>query len=138
MNSLTEKTILLVDDEPHMLRLLQFALRKTGAKILEATGGRAALTQAAAHAVDLVVIDFMMPDLDGFATLRELRRDPKYAKVPVIMLTSRGQLELRDTAEGLGIELFLTKPFSPAELIQHVRRLLLGAEGDPGARPGAK
>src|SRR5689334_6663092 len=128
MNPLPDKTILLVDDEPHMLRLLQFALRKTGAKILEATGGRAALEQAAAQTVDLVVIDFMMPDLDGFATLRELRRDPKYAKVPVIMLTSRGQLELRDTAEGLGIELFLTKPFSPAELIQHVRRLL-GAEG---------
>jgi DNA-binding response OmpR family regulator len=130
MNPLTEKTLLLVDDEPHMLRLLQFALRKTGAKILEATSGRAALNLAATQTVDLVVIDFMMPELDGFATLRELRRDPKYAKVPVIMLTSRGQLELRDTAEGLGIELFLTKPFSPAEMVQHVRRLL-GA--DPAA-----
>ena len=130
MNPLTEKTLLLVVDEPHMLRLLQFALRKTGAKTLEATSGRAALNLAATQTVDLVVIDFMMPELDGFATLRELRRDPKYAKIPVIMLTSRGQLELRDTAEGLGIELFLTKPFSPAEMVQHVRRLL-GA--DPAA-----
>jgi CheY-like chemotaxis protein len=120
----TPPTILIVDDEPHMRRLLQFALAKTGARLLLAASGREALAHAAATTIDLIVIDFMMPELDGFATLRELRRDPRYAKLPAIMLTSRGQTELRETAAEVGVEVFLTKPFGPIELTQHVRRLL--------------
>lgn len=133
-------TILVVDDEPHMRRLLQFALGKTGARLLLAANGREALEQAQHQQVDLMVIDFMMPDLDGFATLRELRRDPRYARLPVIMLTSRGQTELRNVAEEVGVDVFLTKPFSPIELTKHVKRLLGGPEattvpflGAPGA-----
>lgn len=121
-------TLLVVDDESHMRRLLQFALAKTGARLLLAANGREALEHARANPVDLVVIDFMMPDLDGFATLRELRRDPRYTKLPVIMLTSRGQTELRDVAEEVGVDVFLTKPFSPTELTKHVKRLLGGPE----------
>jgi len=117
-------TILIVDDEPHMRRLLQFALGRTGARLQLAANGREALTQARATRIDLVVIDFMMPGLDGFATLRELRQDPGYAKLPAIMLTSRGQTELRGEAEEVGVDVFLTKPFSPVELAQHVQRLL--------------
>lgn len=124
MNSTPAPTILIVDDESHMRRLLQFALAKTGMQLVQAANGREALAQAQARIVDLLVIDFMMPDLDGFATLRELRRDPRYAKLPVIMLTSRGQTELREIAEDVGVDVFLTKPFSPIELTQHVRRLL--------------
>jgi CheY-like chemotaxis protein len=121
------RTVLVVDDEPHMRRLLQFALAKTGVRLLLAANGREALTHARDTTVDLIVIDFMMPDLDGFATLRELRRDPRYAKLPAIMLTSRGQTELREVAEELGLDVFLTKPFSPIELTQHVQRLLAPA-----------
>jgi CheY-like chemotaxis protein len=124
MNPASALTFLVVDDEPHMRRLLQFALAKTGARLLLAANGREALAHAAATNVDLIVIDFMMPDLDGFATLRELRRDPRYAKLPAIMLTSRGQTELREVAAEVGIDVFLTKPFSPIELTQHVKRLL--------------
>jgi DNA-binding response OmpR family regulator len=124
MNTAVPPTLLVVDDESHMRRLLHFSLSKTGAKILLAANGREALAQAHAQTVDLVVIDFIMPDLDGFATLRELRRDPRYAKLPVIMLTSRGQTELRDVAEEVGVDVFLTKPFSPLELTRHVKRLL--------------
>lgn len=122
-------TILVVDDESHMRRLLQFTLAKTGARLLLAANGQEALRQAAATPVDLVVIDFVMPDLDGFATLRELRHDPRYAKLPVIMLTSRGQTELKTVAEEVGVNVFLTKPFSPLELTQHVQRLLLERAG---------
>lgn len=122
-------TVLVVDDEPHMRRLLQFALAKTGARLLLAANGREALAQAAANQIDLIVIDFMMPDLDGFATLRELRRDGRYAKLPAIMLTSRGQTELREVAAEVGVDIFLTKPFSPIELTQHVRRLLAPPAG---------
>jgi DNA-binding response OmpR family regulator len=117
-------TVLIVDDEPHMRRLLQFALAKTGARLLLAANGREALAQAAATTVNLIVIDVMMPELDGFATLRELRRDERHAQLPAIMLTSRGQTELRDVAAELGVDVFLTKPFSPIELSQHVKRLL--------------
>jgi CheY-like chemotaxis protein len=117
-------TLLVVDDEPHMRRLLQFALAKTGARIVLASNGRDALEQARQAKIDLIVIDFMMPDIDGFATLRELRLDPRYAKLPAIMLTSRGQTELRETAEEVGVDVFLTKPFSPIELARHVQRLL--------------
>lgn len=116
--------MLVVDDEPHMRRLLQFALAKTGASLLLAATGREALAHAAATPVDLVVIDFMMPELDGFATLRELRKDARYARLPAIMLTSRGQTELRGAAAEIGVDVFLTKPFSPTELSQHVQRLL--------------
>jgi len=124
-------TLLIVDDEPHMRRLLQFALAKTGARLLLAGNAREALAHAAAHAVDLIVIDFMLPDLDGFATLRELRRDARYATLPAIMLTSRGQTELRDAANQAGIDVFLTKPFSPTELTQQVQRLLAERKPSP-------
>lgn len=117
-------TILVVDDEPHMRRLLQFTLAKTGARLLLAANGREALQQAGAQAVDLMVIDFFMPELDGFATLRALRQEARYAKLPVIMLTSRGQSELRGVAEEVGVNVFLTKPFSPLELMQEVKKLL--------------
>ncbi len=105
-----------------------FALGKTGARLLLAANGREALEHAQRQPVDLVVIDFMMPDLDGFATLRELRRDPRYARLPVIMLTSRGQTELRNVAEEVGVDVFLTKPFSPIELTKHVKHLLGGPD----------
>ena len=124
MSSPPAPTLLVVDDEPHMRRLLQFALAKTGARVILAANGREALEQARTAAIDLIVIDFMMPDIDGFATLRELRLDPRYAKLPAIMLTSRGQTELRDVAEEVGVDVFLTKPFSPIELAREVQRLL--------------
>lgn len=126
MSHAVPPTILVVDDESHMRRLLQFALAKTGARLLLAANGREALDYARDQEIHLVVIDFMMPDLDGFATLRELRRDPRYARLPVIMLTSRGQTELREVAGEVGVDVFLTKPFSPIELTRHVQRLLAG------------
>jgi CheY-like chemotaxis protein len=134
MTAETRPTLLVVDDEPHMRRLLQFALAKTGARVLLAANGRDALEQARGVTVDLVVVDFMMPDLDGFATLRELRQDPRYTKLPAIMLTSRGQTELRDAAEEVGVDVFLTKPFSPIELTQHVQRLLAIQRGSDSTK----
>jgi DNA-binding response OmpR family regulator len=74
--------------------------------------------------VNRVIIDYMLPDLDGFATLRELRQEARYATLPAIMLTARGQTNLREAAAEVGVDVFLTKPFSPIELTQHVRQLL--------------
>jgi CheY-like chemotaxis protein len=117
-------TLLIADDEPHMRRLLQFTLAKSGARLLLAADGPEALRLAAAGPVDLVIIDYMMPGMDGCATLRELRRDPRHAGLPVIMLTSRGQTDLREAVQDVGVDLFLTKPFSPIELGRNVQDLL--------------
>ena len=131
MNS-APPTILVIDDESHMRRLLQFSLAKTGAKLLLAAGGAEGVERARAERVDLVVVDFAMQGMDGFATIRELRKNPAFGKVPVIMLTSRGQTDLRTAAEGAGIDAFLTKPFSPLELTREVNRLL-GRNSAPAA-----
>ncbi|GAB1487568.1 hypothetical protein MASR2M8_00070 [Opitutaceae bacterium] len=122
------KTILVTDDEPHMRRLVQFNLAKLGHRIETASDGRAALARAAAGPIDLLIIDVVMGDFDGFATLRELRKLPGYTNLPVIMLTARGQSDTRELAEELGVNVFLTKPFSPIELTKWVRSLLGSVE----------
>jgi two-component system alkaline phosphatase synthesis response regulator PhoP len=121
---MNKKRILVVDDERHMQRLIQFNLEKTGCIVETAASGEAALALIARNPIDLMLIDLVMPGLDGFATVRELRKIPGGSVVPVIMLTSRGQADAREQAEGLGISTFLTKPFSPIELIAEVRKLL--------------
>ena len=118
------KRILVVDDERHMQRLVQYNLQKTGCLVETAGSGEAALVSMQTHPADLIVIDVMMPGLDGFATVRQLRAMPQFVKTPIIMLTSRGQADIRDQASDLGISLFLTKPFSPLELITETKRLL--------------
>lgn len=125
---MNDKTILIADDEPHMQRLLDFTLAKTGARTELVANGRDALDRIQAGAVDLLVIDMMMPDLDGLATVRELRRDERFRSLPVIMLTARGQTDLRATAAETGVDVFLTKPFSPIELGKIARKLLGLAE----------
>ena len=121
---MTSKTILVADDEPHMRRLLQFALVKIGARLEFAASGTEALEKLRAAPIDLLIIDVMMSGLDGFATVREMRQDERFRQLPVIMITSRGQTDLRAVAAELGVNVFLTKPFSPIELVQNARQLL--------------
>ncbi len=119
-----DKVILAADDEKHMLRLLEFNLAKLGCPVRKAASGDEVLRIATTEKIDLLVIDVMMPGKDGFATIRELRADPAYRDLPVIMLTGRGQSSTRDEAKELGVSVYLTKPFSPIELQSQVRRLL--------------
>jgi DNA-binding response OmpR family regulator len=119
-----KKRILVVDDERHMRRLLQFTLEKTGATVETAGSGAEALDALRATPADLVLLDYLMPGMDGFATVRELRKEPALENVPVIMLTSRGQEDVREQAAGLGIVAYFTKPFSPIELIAKVKTQL--------------
>jgi CheY-like chemotaxis protein len=118
------KRILIVDDERYMQRLLQFTLEKTGATVESASSGEAALEALRAAPADLVLLDYLMPGMDGFATVRELRKEPALQSVPVIMLTSRGQEDVREQAAGLGIVAYFTKPFSPVELIAEAKKQL--------------
>ena len=118
------KRILVVDDERHMQRLLQFNLQKTGCTVETAGSGAAALEIIDQNPIDLLLIDLVMPGMDGFATVREFRLRPNCREIPVIMLTSRGQADTREQAAELGITTFLTKPFSPIELVTEAKRLL--------------
>ena len=129
-------TILIVDDEPHMLRITELSLKKAGFNLLIARSGNEALQLARQHLPALIVMDVVMPDLDGLSALKELKAAPATAKIPVIMLTSRGQNVTRVDAEGSGAALYLTKPFSPSALAAEARRIIeaaAAAEANPPA-----
>lgn len=118
------KRILVVDDQPHMLRLLAFALRRLGAEVIMVESGAEAVAVAGAGPVDLLLVDVMMPLMDGFETVRAIKAQPAHAHLPVIMLTARGQAETRASADQVGVNCFLTKPFSPVQLAEEAARLL--------------
>ncbi len=118
------KRILIVEDEPHMLRVTELSLRKGGYDILTARNGREAIELAEREAPALIVMDVTMPEMDGITALKRLKATPATAGIPVIMLTSRGQRITREEAEGSGAALYLTKPFSPSALAAAARRII--------------
>ena|SRR6187402_94058 len=124
-------TILIADDQPHMLMLLQASLAPIGARILTAKSGEDALLKAAATTIDLLLTDFEMGGLTGVETVRQLKERPPYGNLPIIMITARGQNRVRVDAMQAGVTLILPKPFSPAELLETVQRLLAEAANIP-------
>lgn len=123
-----QPVILAVDDERHMLKLIEFNLRKTGAEILMAGSAEEALATMRERKVDLVVTDFILKGMDGFDLVRNMRESPPLADIPVILLTAKGQVEIKEQAEGLGIHAFLNKPFSPMELVQQAQSAMRPGE----------
>lgn len=115
---------LVADDEPHIVRLIQVNLEQAGYEVVTAFNGREALAQVAAQRPDFLILDVMMPYMDGFEMLQALRRSESTRDLPVIMLTSKAQDA--DVFQGWqsGVDSYLTKPFTPAELMAFVRRLL--------------
>lgn len=114
--------ILLVDDDSSVRRLLRATLPAEGFDVVEAAGGEEALALAAEAAPDLVLLDWAMPGLSGGDVLRRLKSE--HRGVPVIILTAKHEPSYRAEAESLGADTFLTKPFSPLELLATVERLL--------------
>ena len=127
------RKILAVDDERHIARLVQINLQKEGYEVITASNGREALEKLAADKPDLVVMDVMMPELDGFEALQHMKADSATADIPVIMLTAKAQDA--DVFQGWqsGADLYLTKPFNPSELITFVKRILAQAGTDDEA-----
>ncbi|HEY8597511.1 MAG TPA: response regulator transcription factor [Thermomicrobiales bacterium] len=117
-------TILVVDDEEHIRQLLSMYLVKEGFAVETATDGRTALSRVNAIKPDLVVLDLMLPTLDGWGVCRELRRSPHTEGLPIIMLTARDDLIDRVLGLELGADDYLTKPFNPHELVARVRAVL--------------
>ena len=116
--------ILIVDDEPHMLRVTEFSLRRGGYQLIIGRNGREAIELADLEQPALIVMDVLMPELDGLGALRLLKQSPKTANIPVIMLTARGHVMTRQDAADSGASLFLTKPFSPNQLLTEAKRLI--------------
>ena len=116
--------ILVVDDEPDALELIEVNLKGAGFDVLTAANGRKALEMARAAPPALVVLDVMLPEVDGLEVCKSLRRDPKTAFIPIIMLTARAAEIDRVLGLELGADDYITKPFSPRELILRVRNLL--------------
>lgn len=120
-----EKTILVVDDEPHVVQLIKMNLELEGFHVISATNGQEALEKVVKNSPDLVVLDIMMPGMDGFETLKRIRQ---VSQVPVIFLTVKGMEFDRIRGLDLGADDYMTKPFSPRELISRIRAVLRRTE----------
>jgi DNA-binding response OmpR family regulator len=116
--------ILVVDDEPEAIELLQFNLKKAGFDVLTATDGAQALKKARSVLPSLIVLDLMLPEIDGLEVCKMLRRDPTTARIPIIMLTAKAAEVDRIVGLELGADDYVTKPFSPRELVLRVNKVL--------------
>jgi DNA-binding response OmpR family regulator len=124
-NLYRDRKILVVDDEERMVRFIHLNLEHDGFRVIEAYNGNQAINKARSNLPDLVLLDVMMPDLDGFEVLRVLR---EVSSVPVIMLTAKGEEEDRVRGLELGADDYISKPFSPRELVSRVRAVLRRTE----------
>jgi len=119
------RRILVVDDEERMVRFIRLNLEHDGFEVIEAYRGMQAIEQLRSKLPDLILLDVMMPDIDGFEVLRIVR---EISHVPVIMLTAKGEEEDRIKGLELGADDYITKPFSPRELVSRVRAVLRRTE----------
>jgi len=121
---MNNKTLLVVDDEEDILELVRFNLDREGYTVLCAETGEAALRSLKEHAVDLLVLDLMLPGMDGLGVTRRIKNDPRLCRIPIVMLTAKG--EEADIVAGLelGADDYVTKPFSPRVLAARVRAVL--------------
>lgn len=114
--------LVIAEDSPHMRRLLEMTLRKAGHTWTACAAGDTALEAVRSQKPDAAILDIIMPGMDGLDVLSALKADPVTAGIPVIMLTARGQTLTRQQAEDSGASAFLTKPFSPTELLATIAR----------------
>jgi len=126
--------ILVCDDERHIVRLIQVNLEKQGYQVVTAYDGKEGLEKIRSERPNLVVLDVMMPYMDGFEVLKNLRRDVEFENLPVIMLTAKAQD--KDVFEGYhyGADMYLTKPFNPNELVTFVKRIAEGGNDTSGPK----
>lgn len=117
-------TVLVVDDEKDLVDLVQYHLEKDGMKCLEARDGETALQLARERNPDLIVLDLMLPGVDGLEVCRKLRKDPKTASIAIIMLTAKVEEVDRIVGLEMGADDYIVKPFSPRELVARVKAVL--------------
>jgi len=117
-------TILSVDDERDVTDLVSFHLSRAGFSVLTAASGREALDTIATHVPDLIILDLMLPDIDGFGICEILRRHAATATIPIVILTAWATSDAQHIGLELGALDYMTKPFSPKKLVERVQHLL--------------
>ncbi len=118
------RSVLVVDDEPNIVLSLEFLLKQAGYEVRIARSGEEAVKAVAAHAPELIILDVMLPTLDGFHVCETIRADPKLRAVRILMLTAKSRDVEREKALALGADDYITKPFSTRELVERVKSIL--------------
>lgn len=129
---MAKRTILVIDDEPDLIELVRYNLIKEGFEVQGALDGESGLRAACAQVPDVVVVDLMLPEMDGLEVCRRLRADERTAAVPLIILTAKAAEADRVVGLEVGADDYVTKPFSPRELAARVRALLRRTIPRPG------
>ena len=124
MSRVVSASILVVDDEPNIVLSLEFLLKQAGFRVRTVANGEAALAAIAQEPPDLVLLDVMIPGRDGYAVCQEIRSNPAWRNMRIIMLTAKGGDIQREKGLSLGADEYVTKPFSTRELVERVRRML--------------
>ena len=131
-----ERSIVVIEDEDAIRDVLEYNLQREGFDVVTATDGRAGLQLVRDRLPDLVLLDLMLPELDGIELCRRLRSDPATGAIPIIMLTARGAEADIVLGLGVGADDYVTKPFSPRELVARVQAMLRrGRPGPPAPAP---
>lgn len=121
---MARRKILVVDDERYILHILDFSLGSEGYEVITAGDGEQAVERTKSEKPDLIVMDIMMPKMDGFEACKLIKSDPDTREIPVIMLTAKGREVDKNRGMEAGADEYLTKPFSPAKLIERVHSVL--------------
>lgn len=119
-----KKRILIVEDEEQMIEMLKIRLEANGYEVLSAVDGKQGLEKAQREAPDLIILDLMIPKMDGFKVCGLLKKDARYARIPIIMFTARAQESDKRMGEEVGADAYLTKPFEPKALVAKIEELL--------------
>ena len=123
--------VLIAEDEPNIVESLSFLLKREGLDVTAVLDGEETLRALQADVPDVVILDVMLPSLDGFSILKQIRADPRLKALRVIVLTAKGQAQDRRTAEEIGADAFITKPFSNRDVVAQVLRLVGAGPAEP-------
>jgi two-component system, OmpR family, alkaline phosphatase synthesis response regulator PhoP len=119
-----EKKILVIEDDPATSRLVDYSLRHEGYQVISASNGLEGLRKAISESPDLVILDVMLPGMDGFEICHRLRSEPATAQLPILMFSAKAQEIDKDTGIKVGADEYLTKPAAPSEIVSRVEKLL--------------
>lgn len=123
---LTVTSVLIAEDEPSIVESLAFLLRRAGYDVASVLDGEAAIRRLQNDPPDIMILDLMLPRRNGFEVLKVVKGDPALASMPVLVLSAKGQPQDRRLAEEIGVDAFMTKPFSNRDVVEEVRRLTSG------------
>jgi two-component system, OmpR family, phosphate regulon response regulator PhoB len=129
------KTVLIVEDEPAIREMVSFALARAGFEVDEAVDGKEAQERLAGRLPDMILLDWMLPGISGLELARRFKRDEYTRDVPIIMLTARGEEDDRVSGLESGVDDYVTKPFSPRELVARIKAVMRRASPDEADKP---